>query len=112
MEGRLMHHCVGGYVQQAQSGCSFFYKVLKPQRGTLQLSITGEKVIIDQFKLACNEMLSEKSQFSVRQWLTDDKENGRFNEPITDICNEQKNNEKVRKNTNIKLICIIMSTKY
>ena len=68
-EGISMHHCVGGYIKQAEQGQSFFYKVYKPERGTVQLSIVGNKVKIEAFKLACNESPTEESQFAIRQWI-------------------------------------------
>ena len=68
-EGRDMHHCVGGYIRQAQTGQYYFYKVLAPERGTIQISVKGNKVFIDQFKLACNKKPSEESLFNIRQLL-------------------------------------------
>ena len=49
----------------------YFYQVLEPERGTLQVSIRRNKVTIKQFKLACNREPSEDSWFAVKQWVSD-----------------------------------------
>lgn len=64
-----MHHCVGGYTHQAKSGQYYFYKILSPERGTIQISVKNNKVSIIQFKLACNKKPSEESLLNVRQLL-------------------------------------------
>ncbi len=69
-EGRSMHHCVGSYIGRAQSGNSYFYQVLKPERGTLQVSMINGQAIIEQFKLAHNNKPSKASQLYVLQWLS------------------------------------------
>ncbi len=69
-EGREMHHCVGGYVRQAGKGECYFFKVLSPERGTLQLGIRDDKFSILQFKLACNKTPSEASWFHAKQIIT------------------------------------------
>jgi len=68
-EGRDMHHCVGGYIRPARTGQYYFYKVLAPERGTMQISVKDNKVSIIQFKLACNKQPSEETLFNVRQLL-------------------------------------------
>ncbi len=68
-EGRYMHHCVGGYVRQAKHGQYYFYKVLSPERGTVQITVKDKKVSIVQFKLACNKKPSEESWLNIKQLL-------------------------------------------
>jgi len=72
-EGRKMCHCVGGYVERAQKGDSYFYKVLEPERGTLQITIRGKNFSITQFKLKSNAKPSEVSWKMVKQWLSEVK---------------------------------------
>lgn len=68
-EGRSMHHCVGGYVRQARLGQYFFYKVLSPERATVQIAVKDDKVSIVQFKLACNKSPSEESWVNIKALL-------------------------------------------
>jgi len=68
-EGRELSHCVVSYSDMARKGHKFFYKVLKPQRGTLELSYQLDKYIINSFKLAKNLEPSKQSWKAVRKWL-------------------------------------------
>jgi hypothetical protein len=68
-EGRLMHHCVASYTNDVFKGRSFIYRVLAPQRGTLQLGFKNGELRILQFKLAWNRHPSEESHSRVRKWL-------------------------------------------
>jgi len=68
-EGRDMSHCVGSYVDSARNGSNFFYKVLKPQRGTLQIVFNDNNFEIEQFKLKSNAEPSYASREVVRKWL-------------------------------------------
>jgi len=70
MEGKTMHHCVGGYIEQAEKGECYFYQALEPERGTIKLIYQNKKFSIDEFKLACNKSPSEESWFAVKQWLS------------------------------------------
>ena len=60
-EGIEMHHCVGGYVEDALQENSYFYKMLSPERGTIQLKVDNEKTSVVQFKLAQNKKPSDTS---------------------------------------------------
>lgn len=68
-EGKLMHHCVGGYQGQAEKGQCYFYRVMSPERGTLQIRFIGGKPSIIQFRLACNKKPSGASLARVMQLL-------------------------------------------
>ena len=60
-EGRDMHHCVGSYVEDAIREYSYFYKMLAPERATVQFQIRTKKVSVVQFKLAHNKKPSAAS---------------------------------------------------
>ena len=60
-EGLDMHHCVGSYVEDAQCGKSYFYKMLSPERATLEIQVNNEKVTLLQFQLARNKKPSQES---------------------------------------------------
>jgi len=69
LEGQLMHHCVGGYIGEAFYGNSYFYRVMYPERATLQIQVVSGVSRITQFKLACNQKPSDESWIAVKQWL-------------------------------------------
>jgi len=73
-EGQVMKHCVSSYIKDARQGISYFFKVLKPQRATLQLGLMGNDYEIRQFKLKSNNEPSDESWHIVRQWLKEAKE--------------------------------------
>ena len=60
-EGRQMSHCVGGHVRRAKTGSAFYYRLLKPERATVQIGVRNKKVAIQQFKLTLNKEPSEDS---------------------------------------------------
>ena len=60
-EGLDMHHCVGSYVEDALQESSYFYKMLSPERATIEVQINNEKISVRQFKLAHNQKPSPAS---------------------------------------------------
>ena len=54
-EGSEMNHCVGSYFEQASAGSAYFYKLLSPERATVEIKIQHNKVSVTQFKLARNK---------------------------------------------------------
>lgn len=66
-EGRDMHHCVASYRNAVRSGYSYIYRVLEPQRATLEISCPQLSIV--QFKLAHNEAPSEACWRAVQAWL-------------------------------------------
>jgi hypothetical protein len=68
-EGRELCHCVGSYTDLARQGHSAYYKIMTPERGTVEIYLQGEKYIISQFKLAHNKNPSKQSIAIVKQWL-------------------------------------------
>lgn len=73
LEGRLMHHCVGGYTGKVHQGVSYIYQVFEPERATLEIIGRALTVRIGQFMLACNKRPSAKSYSTVLQWIEEFK---------------------------------------
>ena len=68
-EGRLMHHCVGGYAERLSQGACYIFRVLNPQRATLEICWQDRSVRIGSFKLANNRMPSGESYNTVNTWI-------------------------------------------
>jgi hypothetical protein len=68
-EGRMMRHCVRSYANRVFCGQSYFYQVLSPERGTLELNLKKQPPAIAQFRLACNGIPSSASWHQVTRWL-------------------------------------------
>jgi len=68
-EGREMRHCVSSYGNEIMKGYSCIYKVLFPQRATLELVCDGGKFRVNQFKLKYNHCPSRSSYKYIRDWL-------------------------------------------
>jgi len=79
-EGRLQHNCAASYAQAMLSGTSFLYRVLSPERSTLELVKRNRKWHLRQLLAACNRPVENETKSVVSQWL---KENG-----ITTKCNQ------------------------
>lgn len=71
LEGRLMHHCVAAYGQRVRRGESYIYRVLAPERATLELSYRPQARAwsIAQLKLSHNRGPSQESWQHVTDWL-------------------------------------------
>lgn len=53
-EGHFMQHCVGGYVYAIFTKRSYIYKVLEPERATLEIDLSEAVPRIKQLRLAKN----------------------------------------------------------
>jgi hypothetical protein len=69
-EGAEMQHCVGGYANDCISGSTAIYRILAPERATLELRLQGEHVTVRQLKLARNGAPNADTLNAVRTWLT------------------------------------------
>jgi hypothetical protein len=70
-EGRLMGHCVASYAAEVRSGRSYIYRVVSPERATLEIRWHGSVPVIAQFKLAVNGKPGHTSWRVVRDWLAE-----------------------------------------
>lgn len=69
-EGVVMHHCVGSYVERILENRCYIFKVLAPERATLEILRTPDgKYRIGQLKRACNARPSAETATRVRQWF-------------------------------------------
>ena len=70
-EGRLMHHCVASYVDAIGKGKSYVYRILHPERATLELRLRGDHAYVRQIVIAYNQKPNEKTILAVNTWLND-----------------------------------------
>ena len=77
-EGRLQHNCAASYCEDVASGRSFLYRVLAPERCTLELALRKGKWEAVQLLAACNRPPREETKIAVAKWLKEFQKN---NEP-------------------------------
>jgi len=69
-EGKTQNNCVGGYVYKIREGKTFIYRVLEPERATLEIIMTSEgDWIIGQLKCHSNTNASAATRQTVQSWL-------------------------------------------
>ncbi|GFK95305.1 hypothetical protein NNJEOMEG_03164 [Fundidesulfovibrio magnetotacticus] len=74
-EGEAMRHCVASYVERVLWGACAIYRVLAPQRATLEVVILEDgKCRLGQLKLSCNREASAETQARVRRWMAGARE--------------------------------------
>lgn len=75
-EGAIMRHCVASYRHQVQSGQSYIYRVLRPQRATLEINGREQNLYIAQLTLSHNRTPSVETRQAVNAWLSAFKYSG------------------------------------
>lgn len=68
-EGRLMHHCITIYQPKILARESYIYRMLVPERATIELKIEGNMIRVGQISLAYNAIPSDSTQAAVSSWL-------------------------------------------
>lgn len=68
-EGREMRHCVASYVNSILRGNSCIFKVLAPERATLEIKTILREIRIGEFKCACNRTPSDETYQFVAGWI-------------------------------------------
>lgn len=68
-EGRLMHHCVGGYVEKVMQRKCYLYRVTRPERATLEIAGRSGNLSIAQVRLSYNRLPAKRTYKVVREWL-------------------------------------------
>lgn len=68
-EGRLMHHCVASYSAAIMSGRSYIYRILEPQRATIELRLRGDVASIRQVSLVYNRRPDKETLNTIVKWL-------------------------------------------
>ncbi|MBF0583623.1 MAG: PcfJ domain-containing protein [Magnetococcales bacterium] len=68
-EGRVMRHCVGGYVSHVIEKKCYIYKVLFPERATLSVGINDQNLTVIELKLAYNKEPSSQTRLLVDEFV-------------------------------------------
>ncbi len=68
-EGRLQRNCAAGFVSRICAGAVYLYRVLAPERATLEIVLSGRKPRLGELKLSCNRKPSAASRRAVKAWL-------------------------------------------
>jgi hypothetical protein len=69
-EGEEMAHCVGGYVERVMSGNVYIYRILEPERATMEVErMPDGKIRIVQVKLYKNGDVSNNTFKLLNDWL-------------------------------------------
>lgn len=74
-EGRLMKHCVGGYAPKIYAEQCYIYRVLKPERATLEIQGRDTSIHIGQFSLERNGKPSKETYAEVIRWIENFRKN-------------------------------------
>jgi len=73
-EGEEMAHCVGGYVERVMSGDVYIYRILEPERATMELErMPDGKFRIVQVKSCKNGDVSNEALQLLKDWLGSNK---------------------------------------
>lgn len=68
-EGYEMHNCVASYAERIMNGKCWIFKVLHPERATLELAAENNVLMLRQLKTICNGKPAENTQMFVEKWL-------------------------------------------
>jgi hypothetical protein len=69
-EGMAQNNCVGGYSYKIRKGKTFIYRVLEPERATLEINMNSEgDWLIGQLKCYSNSEPSAATRQSVESWI-------------------------------------------
>ena len=68
-EGMKQRNCVGCYGSRVRTGNNYVYRVLKPERATLNIAKGGARWWLQELKTACNRPASAATIKLVQNWL-------------------------------------------
>jgi hypothetical protein len=72
LEGQIMHHCVGGYIEDVCSGRRYIYRVTAPERATLEIQKNKAGVWgLGQVKTRCNGTPGNEVTRRVWEWFSE-----------------------------------------
>lgn len=71
-EGRLMRHCVASYVHKIMSGECYIYRILQPERATIEVIFHNGEASINQVSLVRNNRPNEQTRAAIHNWLHPD----------------------------------------
>jgi hypothetical protein len=71
LEGRIMHHCVGSYIDDVRSGTYYVYRVMEPERATLAIWREASGIWVQgELKSYCDKKPGMAVDRQVQEWLT------------------------------------------
>lgn len=65
----MQRHGVGSYVHSVRAGCHYFYRVLAPQRATVEIELSRGEPGIGDLRLAGNARPSRAVAKAVKRWF-------------------------------------------
>lgn len=69
-EGADMHNCVGGYAPRVARGECFIYRVMEPERCTVEINLGRDgRFRITQIRAVCNGRVHRETVRTVERWL-------------------------------------------
>ena len=69
-EGKIQHNCVVSYSEQvALIRNIYIYRMLKPERCTLEIMRSSSRWTLAQLKASCNQNSSAEAKLAAEQWL-------------------------------------------
>ncbi len=68
-EARAMNNCLVTYIERTLKEECYLYRVIRPERATLELKINSGKFVLSQIKLASNEEPSKFTKDHVYDWI-------------------------------------------
>lgn len=69
-EGRLMHHCVASYAHRVMTGECYIYRMLRPERATIEVLNVSPEPRLTQISLAYNRTPQPHTRLVAQAWLT------------------------------------------
>jgi len=69
LEGKIMHNCVASYAENIMERECFIYRVLKPERATLDVGVEDGVLVVRELRTVCNGEPSDATKECVADWL-------------------------------------------
>lgn len=82
-EGKSMNHCAASYIPRLIKQECYLFKVLYPERATLEIGIVGSKIFNRQLKLYNNREPSSATKKYVKEWIDEVNKSSAVSEKIS-----------------------------
>lgn len=82
-EGKSMNHCAASYIPRLIKQECYLFKVLYPERATLEIGIVGSQIFNKQLKLFNNREPSSDTKKYVKEWIDEVNKSSAFSEKIS-----------------------------
>lgn len=70
-EGRAMNHCVAGYADRVETGTTYFYRVMGPERATVALQKKGDYWTLSEVHGPSNRQISHDAYCEIAAWYSE-----------------------------------------